>query len=937
MYFYYTRFKGYSTHFPIRIVKVLMTLILIGLGSSVMLAQGVIKGKVVDGKTNNPLGQASVLVIGTQTGALTNDDGTFSIKSPKAAPVQILVRFVGYDSSVVDITSFDKSYDVRMQERTVEVAEVEIVASAYVERQKQSALSVESMSITAIKETPAANFYEGLGHLKGVDMNSASFGFKVVNTRGFNSTQPVRSLQLIDGVDNQSPGLNFSLGNFLGASELDLESVDLIVGASSAYYGPNAFNGVIAMKTKNPFIHRGLSASVKVGERNWVESAVRYAKVFKNKDGVEKFAAKFNIFYLRADDWEADNFEEAWRDLTVRGATPFAGEDNPGGYDAVNRYGDEVLGRATTNNSKLQAPGLGLYYRTGFNEADLLDYDTRNLKANVAFHYKLRPNTELIASSSYSNGTTVFQGVNRISLKDIQFFQHKVEIKNPEKFFVRAYVTHEDAGNSYDPVFTANRIQSLARSDGAWLQAYNEVWRRDYAPLVRQLEGYPSPPSFPDFLFDFEQQARVLEENKEQLAIWHNELRQRIDGTNGLLDPNSAAFQAAFDSITSRIITKEGGTKFFDRSALYHVHGEYKFNPSWADITIGANGRYYTPYTQGSIFADTGSVRLNNLEYGAYAGIKKNLASDRLILTGTLRMDKNQNFDLLFSPALTGLLKFDENNSLRVSLSSAIRNPTLADQFLAFDVGGAVLSGNLSGFTNLIELDSLRAWNELQDPDILVRFDLDPIQPEKVTTYEFGYRGLLGKRVYIDAGYYFSRYTDFIGFRLAFNGEIISGFPIGNVLRISANASDIVTTQGAALGFNYFISPKYTFGGNYSWNVLNTQSDDPIVPAYNTPEHKFNVNFGGRNVSIAGLDGFGFNVNYKWVEGFLFEGSPQFTGLVPTYDLLDAQISKELPKIHTTVKLGASNILNNEVFTVYGGPRIGRLAYLSLTYDFSKL
>ena len=157
------------------------------------------------------------------------------------------------------------------------------------------------------------------------------------------------------------------------------------------------------------------------------------------------------------------------------------------------------------------------------------------------------------------------------------------------------------------------------------------------------------------------------------------------------------------------------------------------------------------------------------------------------------------------------------------------------------------------------------------------------------------------------------------------------------MLRISANASDIVTTQGAAFGFNYFISPKYTVGGNYSWNVLNTQSDDPIVPAYNTPEHKFNVNFGGRNVSIAGLDGFGFNVNYKWVEGFLFEGSPQFTGLVPTYDLLDAQISKELPKIHTTVKLGASNILNNEVFTVYGGPRIGRLAYLSLTYDFSKL
>src|SRR5690606_15317953 len=118
--------------------------------------------------------------------------------------------------------------------------------------QKESPLTVETMGIIAIKETPAANFYEGLGNLKGVDVTASSLSFKVINTRGFNSTSPVRSLQIIDGVDNQSPGLNFSLGNFLGASELDVQKVDLIVGASSAYYGPNAFNGVIAMQTKSP-------------------------------------------------------------------------------------------------------------------------------------------------------------------------------------------------------------------------------------------------------------------------------------------------------------------------------------------------------------------------------------------------------------------------------------------------------------------------------------------------------------------------------------------------------------------------------------------------------------------------------------------------------------------------------------------------------------
>ena len=73
------------------------------------------------------------------------------------------------------------------------------------------------LDILAIKETPSANFYDGLGGFKGVDISTASLGFKIINTRGFNSTSPVRSLQIIDGVDNQAPGMNFSLGNFLGA------------------------------------------------------------------------------------------------------------------------------------------------------------------------------------------------------------------------------------------------------------------------------------------------------------------------------------------------------------------------------------------------------------------------------------------------------------------------------------------------------------------------------------------------------------------------------------------------------------------------------------------------------------------------------------------------------------------------------------------------
>ena len=84
----------------------------------------------------------------------------------------------------------------------------------------------------------------------------------------------------------------------------------------------------------------------------------------------------------------------------------------------------------------LQYPGLGKFHRTGYMEKDIVDYNTRNLKAGTALHYKIKENTELIYALNYGTGTTVYQGENRFSLKEIQFFQNRLEInqKDNKKF-----------------------------------------------------------------------------------------------------------------------------------------------------------------------------------------------------------------------------------------------------------------------------------------------------------------------------------------------------------------------------------------------------------------------------------------------------------------------------------------------------------------------
>ncbi|MEO0788408.1 MAG: TonB-dependent receptor, partial [Bacteroidota bacterium] len=778
----------------------------------------------------------------------------------------------------------------------------------------------------------------------------ASLGFKIINTRGFNSTNPVRSLQLIDGVDNQSPGLNFSLGNFLGASELDVNRVNLVVGASSAFYGPNAFNGVIAMETRDPFLQQGLTASVKAGERNYLEGGFRWAQALTNGKGHEWMAYKINVFGFRADDWEANNDDPVF-DTEV-------GRDNPGGYDAVNTYGDEAFPGFDFVGNRTQ-PGLGIIRRQGYDEVDLVDYDSENLKVGLALHFRLNPektleSTELLLASNYSTGTTVYQGDNRFSLRNIEFFQHRIELRNRDNFFIRAYVTHEDAGDSYDPYFTAIRLQDVAKVDGSWAGEYSSFWSGTIVPRFSELNGWPD--CFPDCTLR-EQDAQRAEflarpDIQELLFQFHQEAQARANeagggfGNQARFEPGTERFQSAFDSITS-LLASEGGTRFFDRSALYHIAAEKKLpnlfrvgETGTFDGTVGGSFRLFTPDSRGTIMSDTMGRNIDTREFGVYAGGTLNL-DNKVRISASTRLDKNQNFDYLFSPAASVVWTPRETTTLRASFSSAIRNPTLYDQYLFYNVGRAILLGNLDGVNDLLTVESLEAFSNTGDESLLDTFNVAPIRPEQVRTFEVGARTTIGDALFLDATYYYSFYDNFIGFNLGVDATI-SGPNIVSTqaFRVAANATDRVTTQGFSIGGNFYFGDYYTINGNYSWNILNTQTDDPIIPAFNTPEHKYNIGISGRDVPMnfgnVVVNDFGFSVAYKWVDGFIFEGSPQFTGFVDAYGLLDAQINFTARKINTTIKIGASNILDNQVFQVYGGPRIGRLAYISATYNWEK-
>lgn len=907
------------------------------------LAQQEIQGTIRDFSTNETLIGATVGIKGTTINTVTDNDGKFLLTTTESFPLTLTITYVGYAATEVAVRK-PGTVNIRLKSNTTQLGDVQIRSSRISEKQKESPLTVESMDMIAIKETPAANFYEGLGQLKGVDLTSAALGFKVINTRGFNSTSPVRSLQLIDGVDNQSPGLNFSLGNFLGAPELDIQRVELIVGASSAYYGPNAFNGVISMSTRSPFTKPGLEVSVKVGERQLFETSLRWAQVLKNKKGEEKFGYKINLFYFRAYDWEADNLSPTPQSRS--------GRDNPGGYDAVNVYGDEFISGTDYSSSPGFVPGLGVFYRKGYREKDLVDYNTRNGKASVALHYKIKSDVEAIVASNFSTGTTVYQGDNRYSLKEVMFFQHRIELRKPNKWFIRAYATHEDAGKSYDAYFTALQLQRAAKQDGYFKQDYENYWSTNYGlPHIRTFPNFPQPPSTggPAYVEWLESINPFLLANyRDSLVKFHQAAQAYANGMGGTgqpgirpyLEPGTAAFDTTFAGIISRKSFGENGTRFYDRSALYHIQGEYRFKPAFCDVVTGGNFRLYTPNSAGTIFSDTGNVKIRNWEAGVYAGAEKRVMAEKLKINLTARLDKNQNFPLLFSPAASLVYEPGKEQYLRLSFSSAIRNPTLADQYLYYNTGRAILIGNKDGLNGLVTIPSLiRTYDLNKNLDSLSYFNVKPVRPEQVRTLEAGYRATLFERLYLDVSGYYSWYKDFIGYKIGAQVDTfrtVFGSPelnVRQVFRVATNSEDVVTTYGISAGLNYYIGKHFAALVNYSWNRLDRLgSTDPLIPAFNTPEHKFNLGFNGRD-----FHHFGFSVNYKWVEGFNFEGSPQFTGQIDSYGLLDVQVNRRFPKMYSTLKIGASNLLNNLHYEVYGGPLIGRLAYASLLVDLTGL
>jgi len=911
-----------------KVKSFLVTLILANLICFSALAQNVtISGNVKNSVTGENAAAVSVTIKGSDYGTFTDDKGNFTVTT-KSLPITLVFSSIGFEPQEMSVSGSTTSLQVNFVPANSLGQEVVVSASRVPQKILESPVSIERVSAAAIRTAPSANFYDVVATLKGVDVTTSSLTFKTPTTRGFGGSGNVRFNQLVDGMDNQAPGLNFSVGAIIGLNELDIDNIELLSGASSALYGPGGMNGTMLMTSKNPFKYQGLSFIVKEGIMH-TDKSERPASPYHNwslrwaKKISEKFAFKITTELVHAKDWIGMDYRDYDRSAGV--LKPGTRLTDPN-YDGVNVYGDETTVdlRPILLGIAGQAPFLAPFIntlttnkinvsRTGYTEQELMNPNTINYKLGGAFHYKITPATEASLTAYWGTGNTIYTGASRYSIKDFKMGQYKFELNN-KKWMFRAYTTQENAGQSFNLAATT--------------QNFNEAWKTS----VTVTNGVPTPQTS-DWYIQYGQAyvaARLAGQGERDA---HNTARSTADIGRPVV--GTPQFNALYDKVRKIPVPKGGA--LLDRTDLYNVEGSYDLSSitnGFADLLVGGNYKKYVLNSQGTLFADSaGTIGIN--EVGLFLQATKEF-TDKLKVTASGRYDKNQNFDGRFTPRVTAVYKVADNNNVRLSYQTAYRFPSTQMQWINLDLNSYKLIGGNEDFVQYYNFDTNPAYDrDSLKNNKVVQQNFGKLKPESLTSFELGYKGLaVNNKLLLDIYGYFGQYQDFLARRQVVQSR--TGAPItqadtsnGQIFSVPINSTEKIKTYGFGVGIDYRL--PYNFGISVnaaSDNLEETESN--LITSFNSPKYK--VNAALSNSGFGKDKRLGFTLAYRWQDDFYFQGDLA-NGQVPAIQTVDFQFSYKLPKTKSVLKLGANNMLNQYYYNAIGNSRVGGLYYASFGYN----
>ena len=272
-----------------------------------------VSGSVTDSTNGSPLIGANVIIKGSSLGAATNTKGRYLINEIPPGDYVLSVSYMGFKSfeKKINIENQDNlSIDILMIPEAIEMETYVVTASRRRERVEDAPAAISVISKTEIRRESNTNLGDYLKGTKGIDFTQSGIDSYNMTARGFNSSFSSRLLTLTDGRMANVPSLRLTAYNVIPVSFEDVEQIEVVLGPSSALYGPNAHSGVLNIVTSSPLRNTGTSINIQGGMLSQNNTDLLKKLTFRTAHKFGNLGFKVSGVALSGQDWTHINEDE---------------------------------------------------------------------------------------------------------------------------------------------------------------------------------------------------------------------------------------------------------------------------------------------------------------------------------------------------------------------------------------------------------------------------------------------------------------------------------------------------------------------------------------------------------------------------------------------------------------------------------------------------
>ena len=288
--------------------KILLPLLFI---SNIAFTQNTIFGTITDRANGEALPGANIILAQTNLGAAADGEGYFEIKNVPNGEYEIKVSFIGYETYESTLNVFDidpttyQNLSIQLAVSAIQLQEYVVTASrGRREKITDAPAAISVISELKIRSESNPNLGDYFKNIKGVDFTASGMDSYNLSARGFNSSFSSRLLTLTDGRMANVPSLRLIAYNTIPLTSDDVSQIEVVLGPSSALYGPNAHSGVVNIISKKPSESLGTNIGYTTGTREFNKMQVRHA------GKINKFSYKMSAVNFTAHDWEYIEVDE---------------------------------------------------------------------------------------------------------------------------------------------------------------------------------------------------------------------------------------------------------------------------------------------------------------------------------------------------------------------------------------------------------------------------------------------------------------------------------------------------------------------------------------------------------------------------------------------------------------------------------------------------